>query len=192
MTPAPVEARAGGPARHLAYGAFGLPLAFAALPLTVQWPAHAAARWGLPLAALGALLLAVRLADALIDPLVGRWADAAFERAPRQAWWLAGAAAALMVAGVAALFLAPAPAASTTGALALAALLLALTSWGYSVALVVHQAWAARLGGGASAQARWVGAREACALAGVIVASLLPALLGWPATSALLALSALA
>jgi glycoside/pentoside/hexuronide:cation symporter, GPH family len=180
-----------GPARLACYGALGLPLAFAALPLYVQWPAHAAAHWGLPLAGLGVLLLAVRLADALLDPLFGRWADAAFSRAPRRAWWLAGGASALAVAGVAALFLAPT--ASAPGlAWAWAALLLALTSWGYSLAVIVHQAWAARLGGGAPEQARWVGAREGLALAGVIAASVLPAWIGWERTVVLLALLALA
>ncbi|CAD5367027.1 Sugar transporter [Rubrivivax sp. A210] len=181
-----------GLARPLRYGLLGMPLAFAALPLYVQWPAHATSHWGLPLAGLGLLLLAVRLADALVDPLAGRWADAAFTRAPRQAWILAGGATALMVAGVAALFLAPAPGgAASPLTWWWAAGLLAITSWAYSVALVVHQAWAARLGGDASAQARWVGTREGCALAGVVLASVLPAWLGWPATAGLLAALAL-
>ena len=179
-------------AGHLRYGLLGMPLAFAALPLVVQWPSHAAAHWGLPLAGLGVLLLVVRLADALVDPMVGRWADAAFARTPARAWWMVGAAMGLMVAGVAALFLAPAPDRSTPqAAWWLAALLLAITTWAYSVALVVHQAWAARLGGDASAQARWVGAREGFALVGVVVASVLPGWVGWHATAALLAASAL-
>lgn len=179
-------------AGHLRYGLLGMPLAFAALPLVVQWPSHAAAHWGLPLAGLGVLLLVVRLADALVDPMVGRWADAAFARTPARAWWMVGAAMGLMVAGVAALFLAPAPDRSTPqAAWWLAALLLAITTWAYSVALVVHQAWAARLGGDASAQARWVGAREGFALVGVVVASVLPGWVGWHATAALLTASAL-
>lgn len=173
------------------YGALGLPLAFAALPLYVQWPAHAASHWGLPLAALGALLLSVRVADALLDPWFGRWADRAFAQAPLRAWRLAAGATALVVAGVAGLFLLPAPAAPGLS-WAFGAVLLALTSWGYSVAVVVHQAWAARFGGGAAAQARWVGAREGLALAGVVLASVLPAWAGWDATLAVLAVLALA
>ena len=192
-----VAARAAAPdpqrlAQLASYGALGLPLAFAALPLYVQWPAHAAGQWGLPLAGLGALLLGVRVADALLDPWFGRWADRAFARAPARAWRLAGGATALVVAGIAGLFLVPAPLpADAMGLWAWAALLLALTSWGYSVAVVVHQAWAARLGGGRAAQARWVGAREGLALGGVVIASVLPAWAGWEATVALLAALAL-
>jgi Na+/melibiose symporter-like transporter len=44
----------------LAYGALGLPLAFVALPLYVVLPNHYASAFGVPLAALGALLLGAR------------------------------------------------------------------------------------------------------------------------------------
>ncbi len=170
------------------YGAFALPLAFAALPLYVQWPAHAASTWGLPLAAIGALLLAVRVGDAFIDPWIGARIDTLFARSPHHAWRAAGAAAACIAIGMAALLFAPpGVAADSTALLAWAAAALVLTSLGYSVATVTHQAWAVRLGGGTADQARWVGTREALALGGVIVASLLPALLGWAVTVAVLA-----
>jgi glycoside/pentoside/hexuronide:cation symporter, GPH family len=175
--------------RLASYGAFALPLAFAALPLYVQWPAHAASAWGLPLAAIGALLLAVRVGDAFIDPWIGARIDTLFARSPRHAWLGAGVAAACIAIGMAALMFAPpGVAADTTALLAWAAAALVLTSLGYSVATVTHQAWAVRLGGGTAEQARWVGTREALALAGVIVASLLPALLGWAVTVAVLAM----
>ena len=57
------------------YGLMGAPLAFVALPLYVLLPNHYAREYGVPLASLGATLLAVRLADTVIDPLLGRWAD---------------------------------------------------------------------------------------------------------------------
>lgn len=164
--------------QQLAYGLMGLPLAFAALPLYVQWPAHAAQAWGLPLAGLGLLLLAVRLADALVDPWVGRWVDRAHARAPARVWWLVGGAALLLVAGVAALVRAPAWVQGAT-LWAWAAAALVATSLGYSLGQIAHQSWAARLGGGVAEQARWAGAREACALAGVLLASVLPTALGW-------------
>ena len=56
----------------LAYGALGLPLAFVALPLYVVLPNHYAERFGVPLAALGGVLLAVRALDAVLDPWSGR------------------------------------------------------------------------------------------------------------------------
>lgn len=173
----------------LAYGAFALPLAFAALPLYVQWPAHAASTWGMSLALLGALLLAVRVGDAFIDPWIGTQVDRLFARSARHAWWAAGGAAVCIAVGLTALMFAPTTVAAHPGALlAWAAAALVLTSLGYSVAMVTHQAWAVRLGGGAADQARWVGAREALALAGVIVASVLPSVAGWTVTVTVLAL----
>jgi hypothetical protein len=55
----------------LAYGAFGLPLAMAALPVYVHVPRLYAEVSGMSLSLLGALLLAARLLDAGIDPLLG-------------------------------------------------------------------------------------------------------------------------
>jgi glycoside/pentoside/hexuronide:cation symporter, GPH family len=171
----------------LRYGALGLPLAFAALPLYVQWPAHAATHWGLPLAGLGVLLLLVRLADAFVDPWIGQRADRWFGSGAQRAWVALGAAALLLLAGVSTLFLAAPPAGATAWTLAAVALI--VTSLGYSIGQIVHQAWGARLGGGASGQARWVGARESLALVGVLAASLLPAFAGWTATLAVLAVA---
>ena len=62
----------------LRYGLLGLPLAFVALPLYVVLPNHYARAYGVPLAALGSVLLAARLLDALTDPLIGRWVDRKF------------------------------------------------------------------------------------------------------------------
>ena len=64
----------------LAYGLLGLPLAFAALPLYVLLPNHYAREYGMPLATVGAVLLAARLLDAATDPLLGRWSDHLFQR----------------------------------------------------------------------------------------------------------------
>ena len=183
------DAAAPAAAQALRYGLFALPLAFAALPLYVQWPAHAALAWGMPLAVVGALLLAVRVLDAFVDPWIGARIDALFARSTRLAWVAAGAAAVLIACGITALMFAPAAVvASSAALLAWAAVALVLTSGGYSIAMVTHQAWAVRLGGAAPEQARWVGAREGLALVGVIVASVLPTQVGWAATVVVLAL----
>lgn len=172
----------------LRYGALGLPLAFVALPMAVQWPAYAAAQWALPLGTLGLLLLVVRLGDAVVDPWIGGLADRWFAASARRPWWGLAVAAGLLVAGFAGLFFAPFPAEAPRSALlAWLAAALVLTYLGYSVAQVVHQAWAARLGGDAVARSRWVGAREGFALAGVMLASVLPTLAGWTVTLGVLA-----
>ncbi|MGQ3054457.1 MAG: MFS transporter, partial [Roseateles sp.] len=86
----------------LRYGALGLALAFVALPLYVHLPAHYATRFGVPLASLGALLLAARALDAFVDPWIGRLCDRALGR-PGLAWQLP-LAALLLAAGFAGLF----------------------------------------------------------------------------------------
>ncbi len=168
----------------------GFPLAFAALPLVVQWPAHAASAWGLPLALLGSLLLAVRLADAVVDPWIGRQADRWFAESTSAPWRALLVAAVCLGLGFAGLFTVPQVLlqgeTERAGLLVWAGGALLLTYFGYSLAQVVHQAWAARLGGDAAERARWVGAREACALAGVLTASVLPNVAGWPITAAVL------
>ena len=174
----------------LRYGALGAPLAFAALPLYVLLPSHYSGQLGVPLAGLGAVLLATRALDALIDPWLGCWVDKGLAQ-PRQrllAWALL--AALLMALGFAALFFPPPGAANAL--LAWCAGALVVTSLGYSALGVLHQAWGARLGGDAAAQARIVSWREGLSLAGVLAASVLPALAGIPAmvatNAALLAL----
>ena len=95
----------GKPAQRLplpalvAYGAFGMPLAMAALPLYVHLPRFYGEHLGVGLAALGVLLLLLRVADGLLDPLLGAWSD----RAPSRRALIALSAPALAV-GMIALF----------------------------------------------------------------------------------------
>src|SRR6188474_3909866 len=104
---AAVAAPAFGTWAGLSYGALGLPLAFVALPLYVVLPSHYAARHGVPLATLGMVLLATRALDAVLDPFIGRAADAVFARSAAAAWAAAALAALLMAIGFAALLHAP-------------------------------------------------------------------------------------
>jgi Na+/melibiose symporter-like transporter len=173
------------PAQGLRYGTLGFALAFVALPLYVHLPAHYATRFGLPLATLGALLLAARALDAVVDPWIGRLCDRALGR-PALAWQLR-AAALLLAAGFAALFF-PLPRAPAA-LLAWAGAGLVLTYLAYSFLAVLHQAWGARLGGGSVRQGRIVAWREGFALVGVVGASLLPALAGFAATALVLAVA---
>jgi GPH family glycoside/pentoside/hexuronide:cation symporter len=175
----------------VAYGAPGLPLAFVALPLYVVLPNHYATEFGVPLAALGAVLLGARVLDALADPWIGRRADRAFARSAGPAWRLAAAAALLLALGFQALFFPPAPlrAAGSGALLAWCAAALAVTYLSYSVVSVIHQAWGARLGGDARQRTRVVAWREGFALAGVLAASVLPALAGLAAVSIVFAVA---
>ena len=165
----------------LGYGALGLPLAFVALPLYVVLPNHYATHFGVPLAALGGVLLGARLLDAVADPLIGRAADGWLAAGAQRTWWAMAMAAMLLAVGFAALFF---PQVSGTPALlAWCAGTLAVTYMGYSVVTVAHQSWGARLGGDARQQARIVAWREGMALAGVLIASVMPSLAGLPVTT---------
>jgi Na+/melibiose symporter-like transporter len=177
-------------ASGVAYGALGLPLAFVALPLYVVLPNHYAAQFGVPLAALGVLLLAVRAFDALVDPWIGRWVDALLGGAIGRVWRVLGLAALVLLAGLTGLFFPPASVRESTSALlAWCGALLVGTYLAYSVASVLHQSWGARLGGDDAAQARWVGWREGAALVGVVLASVLPSVAGLSAMVAVFALA---
>jgi glycoside/pentoside/hexuronide:cation symporter, GPH family len=178
---------AAGARQGLAYGALGLPLAFVALPLYVVLPNHYASAFGVPLAALGALLLGARLLDAVADPWIGRWADRWFAHSAQRVL-SAGLIAALVAAlGFHALFF---PGVTGTAALlAWCGVFLAFTYLAYSVLSVVHQSWGARLGGDAVERTRIVAWREGLALTGVLIASVLPSLAGLGATSAVFAVA---
>ena len=174
----------------LAYGGLGLPLAFVALPLYVLLPNHYATEYGVPLAWLGAVLLGARLFDALVDPLIGRWADTLLDRAWLRAWQVLALAALALAIGFWLLFF---PAVETLGALlGWCALALLLSYLGFSVIGVIHQAWGARLGGDETQRARIVAWREGLALLGVLIASIVPALAGLGVTTALFAILLLA
>ncbi|MBC5765239.1 MFS transporter [Ramlibacter albus] len=169
------------------YGLLGLPLAFAALPLYVHVPARYAADFGVPLTELGALLLAARLADAVLDPWIGRWIDGLYQRSVRHVLAVAAGAAIALAAGFA-LLLFP-PVRGTGALLAWAAMSLAVTYFAFSVLSVAHQSWGAMLADSDDLRARIVAWREGLGLAGVLLAAVLPAAAGWPATTAVLALA---
>lgn len=171
------------------YGLLGLPLAFVAMPLYVVLPQHHAQAYGLPLAALGAVLLFTRLADAFIDPLLGRWADR----------WLAQPQRALMAAFMAVLALALGfvllfhpPVRQTVPLLAWCAVTLIFTFLAYSLTSVLHLAWGTRLGGDVTQRSRLVAWREGFGLFGVLLANVLATQAGMGWTSAVLTVGLLA
>lgn len=167
----------------LAYGALGLPLAFVALPLYVVLPNHYAATFGVPLATLGALLLGARLFDAVADPVIGRLADAWFRRGRLAVMLAVLLGACVLALGFRGLFFPLASVQTGTALLWWCGALLLITYLGYSLLSVLHQAWGARLGGDEAQRARVVSWREALALTGVLVASVLPAVAGLGVTS---------
>lgn len=165
------------------YGLLGLPLAFVAMPLYVVLPQHHAQAYGLPLAALGAVLLLTRLADAFVDPLLGRWVDRWLSR-PQRA--LAVAAGAVLGLSLGFVLLFHPPVRETVPLLAWCAVTLILTFFAYSLSSVLHLAWGTRLGGDVAQRSRLVAWREGFGLFGVLLANVLATQAGMGWTSAVL------
>lgn len=151
------------------YSLFAAPLAMAALPIYVHVP-KLYAELGLPLAALGLLLLVLRFADALIDPWLGRWSDAMATR------YRGCLLASLSLSAGMLLLLNPAWRVLPlwlwlSGALVLVYL-------GFSLATIAHGAWGAERPHTPTARTTLTASREATGLVGVLFAAALPAVLG--------------
>ena len=157
----------------LAYGALGLPLAGAALPIYVHLPNLYGGTLGMNLAVLGLVLLAARLADAFIDPLLGALND----RVQRPKAMVA-AGIGLLVAGVLLAFNPPHPGQAGGETLWLwLSIALVPVYLGYSLASVSYLAWGSLLGHTPHDRTRVSAFREGFGLAGVVLASVLPAVL---------------
>jgi len=172
----------------LAYGGLAAPLAFVSLPLYVNLPYHYASVAGAPLAGLGAVLLATRAFDALVDPAIGRQADRLLHRGTACAAGTAALAGLLMVLGFGALWHPPSGAYTQVGLLGWLAGSLLLCTLAYSFLTILHQAWGTRWGGAPAWRARVTAWREGATLAGVLLASVLPSWLGLDVTTSVLAL----
>ena len=165
--PDPADAGSTPTAALAAYGALGLPLAFAALPIYVHVPRLYAEGLGLSLALVGAVLLAARIVDAVTDPLIG-WAN---DRLPRRRLWVVLALPVLAL-GMLGLLIPP----EGAGGPWLFALLVGV-SLAYSVATIAYNAWGAEVADTPDARTRFVASREAFALVGVVLAAALPGVL---------------
>ena len=164
------------------YGALGLPLAMAALPIYVHVPKYYGDTLGLDLAVVGAILLALRLIDCLTDPLLGTWSDR-FGMRPRLIGWT------LAPLGLATIALFSPP--SEAGGVGLGwwlAASLAIVHAAYSLATINHHAWGSELSSEPHERTRVTATREGLALGGVLVAAVVPGLFADP-TSGMEALS---
>ncbi len=155
-----------------AYAAAGLPLAAAALPVYVHAPKFYA-ELGLDLALIGALLLAVRVLDAVSDPLLGLLADRVPARLGGRKAMLS-AAVPVVAAGMYLLFHPPANGIALAPWLALSLVLVYL---GLSAASISYFALGSALSHDYAERTRITAARGVAALAGVLMAAALPELL---------------
>lgn len=152
-----------------AYAAAGLPLAAAALPVYVHAPKFYAGL-GLDLALIGLLLLAVRLLDAVSDPLLGVLADRVPPRYGGRKAMLAAAVPAVALG----MFLLFHPPAHDDALVLWLVMSLMLTYLGLSAASISYFALGSALSRDYAERTRITAARGAAALGGVLLAAALP------------------
>lgn len=160
--------------RLFAYGLAAIPLMMAALPIYVNVPRFYANVIGLNLAVVGGVLLAARVFDALLDPLLGVWSDRTRHmRFGRWAWVLAGTP----VLAFAMLGLFSPPALGTTAMTAWLAAMLLLIYTAFSTVQISYQAHGAEITHDSVGRTRVVSFREGMGLVGVFSAAALPQVL---------------
>ncbi|MEM6666513.1 MAG: MFS transporter, partial [Pseudomonadota bacterium] len=153
------------------YAYFGLPLAMLTLPVYIYVPTVYSAEFGLPLAAIGAVLLVVRLFDAVSDPLIGWLSDRVPIAGTRRKAYIALAIPLMVVSAW--MLMRPGDGASLSGL----ALWSALLSLGWTLAIIPYNAWGAELSGDYFERNRVTGARESLVVVGTVFATAMPALL---------------
>ncbi len=154
-----------------AYAGPCLPLAALGLPLVVYLPEYYANALGLPLAAVGAAFMGVRLLDILFDPFIGGVMDRTRSRWGRFRPWLVAGAPLLMVSAYM-LFMAR-PGVSS-GYLWF---WLIVVYAGYSICVLAHTAWAAVLSSDYNQRSRVYAWWQSANVAGMILVLVLPPLL---------------
>lgn len=154
-----------------AFAAPCLPLAALGLPLVVYLPEYYVSDLGLSLSMVGSAFLLVRVADIILDPILGGMMDRTRTRLGRFRPWLAGAAPLLMLASYF-LFMAK----PGIGPIYLWGWLV-VCYVGYSMAVLSHTAWGAVLSPDYQQRSRVYGWWSAGNVVGMILVLLLPPLL---------------
>ena len=164
------------------YSIFSVPLAMAALPVYVHVPKLYAGELGMPLALIGAILLAARLIDALQDPLLGYLSDRC-ARLPlgRAIPIILGLP--LLGAGFVGLF--HPPQANQVGLAIWLLVNLLIVYVGFSAACISYFAMGAELSDDYHERTRVTASRGAFGLLGVLIAAAAPGFLGTDTESGL-------
>ena len=182
---APAGAR-GGRTPVAAVGAYSLlavPLMMTALPLNILLPDFYTANTALSLQAIGLILLATRLVDAVADPLLGTWVDV---QKSRGSYLRPILLATPVLAAAFYLIFRPLPSLGAGEQATWLFFTLAAAYLGYSLATVAYQSWGAELAHDDAGRARITGAREGAGLIGVLAGGTLPQLAGYGVSMAVL------
>lgn len=155
-----------------AYALPAAPLAALTLPLYIIVPTYYSETIGISLSAVGAILIAVRIIDAVMDPFLGWLSD---RWRPRFGRRRAFVAVAIPIAALAAFMLFRPPTGAGAAYLFGWATLLSV---GYTALLLPYSAWGAELATDYRDRSRMAGFRESSTLVGTLIAISLPFAIG--------------
>ncbi|NOT41539.1 MAG: MFS transporter [Alphaproteobacteria bacterium] len=165
----------------LGFGQLAVPLAFASLPIAIFVTRFYAQDLQIGIADVGFILLVARLADIIVDPIIGFVSDRLklpFGR--RRTWVLLGAP--VFALGVYMLFLPPPSLAEASED----ARRLYLLTWiavfylGWTMITIAYGAWGAELSEDYNERSRITGVREVFTLLGLGIAGAIPVIVGVP------------
>ena len=154
-----------------AYAGPAAPLAALGLPLSVYVGPLYVTELGLDQSMVGFILVAVRLLDIIVDPLIGWAGDSTRGRWGRRKPWMIAAVPLFMV-GVFMLFIPP-----TGSGVGWFSTWLILSYLAYSIGAISHIAWGAELSGAYHERSRIQGWRECAAITGILLVLVLPILI---------------
>ncbi|HEX4198279.1 MAG TPA: MFS transporter [Caulobacteraceae bacterium] len=165
----------------LAYAGYALPMGLMIPPLSLVLPAFYAQTMGVSLAAVGAIVGALRIYDLVFNPILGVMSDRTVTRiGRRRPWMLAGAP--LLALGLWLVF--TPPVAHASAAYLTVALLIYYT--GSSLVMIPYYALGAETPATAFGRARLLGMREAAGMLALSFSGIIPLLAhaaGFPAAS---------
>jgi Na+/melibiose symporter-like transporter len=156
----------------LGFGQLAIPLAFAGLPIAVFVSKFYAEDLKINIETVGLILLVARLADFIVDPIIGYASDrTTWSLGRRRTWVLLGAP--VFALGVYMLFLPP-PDATETHLL----IWIAVFYLGWTMITIPYGAWGAELSGDYNERSRITGVREIFTLVGLALAGAIPVIVG--------------
>lgn len=155
--------------QYISYGLFAAPLSIALMAMSSFIPAYYSEYIGLDLPTVAGSLLMLRVADAVIDPLIGTVIDRIGWK--RKHKIITFASSVLMALGVALLYFPP-PTAAGRGLMLFSGF---VTFFMYTIAVIAHQSWAASVVSRDNAISRIFAVRELFTILGILCAFLIAA-----------------
>lgn len=156
----------------LGFGQLAIPLAFAGLPIAVFVSKFYAEDLKIDVATVGLILLVARLADFIVDPIIGYASDrTTWSLGRRRTWVLLGAP--VFAFGIYMLFMPPRDATELYLLIWIAVFYL-----GWTMITIPYGAWGAELSGDYNERSRITGVREIFTLVGLAIAGAIPVIVG--------------